>query len=581
MTLRLSRLVRLTPIVVGLIMPFAACRSGPISAPASSAAANAPAPAGAPAVGGGPRADDDPIVARGILRRDGERIVDATGRPVRWTGVAFGNQVWSGRPLPVTDHDESDFSRLRAMGMNAARFYMHYRTFEDDTAPGVFKEAGWEWLDRNVMWARRHGVYLILNLHVPPGGYQSNGEGAALWDSPATQDRVVALWRAIAARHANQAIIAGYDILNEPGVSKSRAQWTSLAGRVAKAIRQVDPNHIVIVERVNSVAQEWKNDADMNFVLIDDPNVVYTFHFYDPLTYTHQFAPWVHYGEGGRWPDEEKVGRSEYATWSTVATFDSAPLSAGDSPWTHAESEPLATSDAGATVGHIALVGGRVGAGLAAFDDLIVTERDERGIVVRDVLRTDPQKVPGWRFWSKNSSGRAKPIADGHVSQGALAIEGTTDDADLGLMQHEFRITPRHSYTVSGWMRGERLPPDAVVRIRLELIRTDGRLLGWNKTFLQTQLDGYLAWGHAHGVPLFLGEFGVHRPCFENDRGGLRWVEDVLDLADERGLPFTYHDYHDDSFGLYLGNGRVDPVRANHALIALFKRKLAPPAPGD
>jgi hypothetical protein len=151
------------------------------------AAANASVRATAAAVGGGPRPDDDPIVARGILRRDGERIVDATGRPVRWVGVGFGNQVWSGRALPVADHDESDFSRLRAMGMNAARFYMHDRTFEDDSAPGVFKEAGWQWLDHNVTWARRHGVYLILNLHVPPGGYQSNGEGADLWESPSSQ----------------------------------------------------------------------------------------------------------------------------------------------------------------------------------------------------------------------------------------------------------------------------------------------------------------------------------------------------------------------------------------------------------
>jgi hypothetical protein len=53
------------------------------------------------------------------------------------------------------------------------------------------------------------------------------------------------------------------------------------------------------------------------------------------------------------------------------------------------------------------------------------------------------------------------------------------------------------------------------------------------------------------------------------------WVADTLDLLDERGLPFTYHDYHGDSFGLYLGDGRIDPARANHELIDLFKRKLA------
>jgi len=92
---------------------------------------------------------------------------------------------------------------------------------------------------------------------------------------------------------------------------------------------------------------------------------------------------------------------------------------------------------------------------------------------------------------------------------------------------------------------------------------------------LATQVNRYLAWGHAHGVPLFLGEFGLHHPCFENDRGGLRWVEDMLDLADQSDLSFTYHAYHEDGFGLYRGNGKVDPANANQGLIDLFTRKLA------
>jgi endoglucanase len=92
-----------------------------------------------------------------------------------------------------------------------------------------------------------------------------------------------------------------------------------------------------------------------------------------------------------------------------------------------------------------------------------------------------------------------------------------------------------------------------------------------------TQIDRYVAWGHAHGVPLFLGEFSVHNPCFENGRGGLAWVEDMLDLAEEHGLSFTYHDYHEDSFGLYRGKGPVDPALANNEPIQLLERKLGAP----
>jgi hypothetical protein len=39
---------------------------------------------------------------------------------------------------------------------------------------------------------------------------------------------------------------------------------------------------------VNSIAKQWNNDGDMNFFLLEDPNVVYTFHFYEPFAYTHQ-----------------------------------------------------------------------------------------------------------------------------------------------------------------------------------------------------------------------------------------------------------------------------------------------------
>jgi endoglucanase len=516
------------------------------------------------------------VVARGFLRRQGEQIVDGEGRPVRWRGVAFGNQVWSGRALPM-DHDETDFARVRAMGMNAVRFYFHYATLEDDHAPGAFKSAGWQWLDRNVAWARRHGVYLILNLHVPPGGYQSNGGGAALWERAALQDRLVALWRAIAERYADETIIAGYDILNEPCVPKARAEWRELAGRIARAIRTVDRRHIIIVERVNAVAGQWKNDDDMNFVTIDDPNVVYTFHFYDPLTYTHQFASWVNMGEGGRWPDETRVGRSEYADWRTIATVDSAHLPAGDSPWTHLETRPLRAEAPRGGVGHISLVGSRLGQGRVAFDDLVIMEQDQRGTRVGEGVPLDLKGLAGWSLVSGDAHGRAAEVGDGHDGLGALTIEGTTGEATLGSLQHEFPLHPGHSYTLSGWIRGEHVPPDAAVHLRLESLDSGGQNLGWTRAFLRDVLGRYIAWGHAHGVPLFLGEFGVHRPCFQADRGGLAWIEDVLDVADEHGLPFTYHDYHSDTFGLYLGDGPVDPAHANGELLQLFTRRMAAP----
>ena len=102
---------------------------------------------------------------------DGDRIIGPDGKPLELRGMSFGNRVWLDDRLPRTHHDERDYARLAALGLNAVRFYVNYRTLETDDAPGKWLADGLQWLDDNVAWAKKHGVYLILNQHVPPGGF--------------------------------------------------------------------------------------------------------------------------------------------------------------------------------------------------------------------------------------------------------------------------------------------------------------------------------------------------------------------------------------------------------------------------
>src|SRR5262249_33591811 len=147
----------------------------------------------------------------GFLSVRGTAIVGRDGDPVFLKGISLGNEVWTNAALP-DDHAEIDFQRLAAMGANSTRFLLNYRTFEDDATPGVYKASGWGWIDQNIAWARANGISLILNMHVPPGGFQSNGEGGALWTDTSNQDRLMALWTAIAARYAGEPVIAGFGL---------------------------------------------------------------------------------------------------------------------------------------------------------------------------------------------------------------------------------------------------------------------------------------------------------------------------------------------------------------------------------
>ena len=514
-----------------------------------------------------------------MLRVQGDRIVNGAGQTVWLRGVAFGNQVWNDVPVPTTHHAKVDYGRVAAMGMNTVRFYLNYVTFEDDEAPGEYKSEGWQWLDRNVEWAKKHGIYLVLNMHVPPGGFQSGNRGKALWDEPLNRERLIRLWQAIAERYRDEPAIAGYDLLNEPVVSRSREQWHALAAEMIPRIRKVDPYHILFVERVNAVDGDWTEDDRRNFFLVDDPNVVYEFHFYKPFHFTHQSASWVEFAaKETSWPDPNRVGIEWFLTDFAVGSYANPKLTAGDSDWTYYEGAPFKVHEPPYVLAKPALVCDR-NSGKAYFDDLVLEKIGSDG-KTETMWEYNPTTSRGWYFWTENGEGNYDLGRTGHGDRTALFIEKTTSQASLSADIHMFRPEQGVSYKLSGWMKGERIPPEANCQVRLDFLTAKAPIHSWDKAFLKAELDAYLAFGKENHVPLFLGEWGTIVSSFKEGRGGLRWVEDMLDLIGESRLHFIYHDYHESNFGIYYGDSTLpDPESANTPLIELFTEWLSETPP--
>ncbi len=510
-----------------------------------------------------------------LLYVKGDQVREPGGRPIMLRGVSFGNQVWQDVAVPRLHHSAVDYQRVADMGMNSVRFYLHHATFEDEDHPGRYKAEGWKWLDDNIAWAKAQDIYLILNMHVPPGGFQSNGEGGALWEQESAQQRFIDLWAAIAERYREEPTIAGYDLLNEPVVTESMAQWHTLADRTIKAVRAVDPFHILFVERVNAVAGEWKEDADRNQFLVNDPNVVYEFHFYKPFHFTHQGASWVDFvAEDTTYPDPDRVGVEWFLINWRQGTFGSPNLPEGDSDWTYYEGDPFTIKDPTMTIAKPALTAQR-NSGKVYFDDIVLERLNPDGSVAEEIWRVDLDTHRGWFFWKKNGVGNSAVEATGHGDDASLSISGTDDDTNLSADIYMVRTEPGATYRLSGWMKGEQIPAGAVCQVRLDFLSAQVPLHGWDKAFLAQEIDAYLAWAKHHGVPLYLGEFGAIRGSFDEDWGGLRWVEDMLDLLIERNLHFSYHDYHESNFGIYFGDDTLpDPNNANTGLIDLLTNKL-------
>lgn len=266
-------------------------------------------------------ADNQPIYLRGV-NLIFDRIVLPDGR---WTiGTC---EILNQNPMttPVTNwYSEQHLQSIAEIGFNVIRMDLHYRIFEDDSNPGVYKQSGWNFLDTYIQWAANQNLYLILDMHVPPGGLQpTGGGGACLWEDSDNRNRLVNLWLAIAQRYANEARIAAYDLLNEPNptgatLQAGAANWQSLAQQIVDAIRTVDRNHLIIVERINwlmnadgsSPLTNWELGVLKAFqVSVNDDNTIYDFHFYHPVEYALQNEG--SFPDDGNYPDANTTQRAK------------------------------------------------------------------------------------------------------------------------------------------------------------------------------------------------------------------------------------------------------------------------------
>jgi endo-1,4-beta-mannosidase len=209
------------------------------------------------------------------LKIEGNQIT-AAGRPIRLRGINWG--WWH---LQGTVYSEADMQRVARWGANVIRLAFSDSDLESDGPTAAFKPEGFAQLDEVIQWARRYGVYVILDMHVVPGGqstqpYTDHGRNS-LWSDATAQDRFNALWAELARRYRDRPEVAAYDLLNEPDSTKKAPELLrAIDERVIKAIRAVDPNKIIVVG-ADRGSLPWGLVDGMK---LPDANILYTFHWY-------------------------------------------------------------------------------------------------------------------------------------------------------------------------------------------------------------------------------------------------------------------------------------------------------------
>lgn len=195
----------------------------------------------------------------------------------------------------LLDHylEEADIAYMKQLGVNVIRIPFNYRHFEDDQNPYVYKKEGFSYMDKAISLCKKYGIYVILDLHGAQG-YQNedwhcdNYEGKInLFVDAESRNRVIQMWKYIAAYYREEETIAAYDLLNEP-VARGKEQTAvldQLYAYIVAAIREVDPKHMVVVR-----GNYWGQNFD-DFRPPFDDNILYALHYYTTAALQQQSYP--------------------------------------------------------------------------------------------------------------------------------------------------------------------------------------------------------------------------------------------------------------------------------------------------
>ena len=265
----------------------------------------------------------------GFLRASGKQIVDGQGQNVILRGVGLGNWMLQEPYMMdvsgIVDNQqqlklkiaelvgtnnlalfseawltnymrEADVAEFAARGFNSIRVPLHFNLFtlpiEQEPVPGqnTWLTKGFNLVDDLLRWCESNHLYLMLDLHGCPGGQgydkpisDYNPPAPSLWENTTNRSKLVALWRELASRYATREWIGGYDLLNEPnwtfennsnlnGCSdQTNAPLRQLLMDLTAAIRQVDTNHLVIIEgncwggNYNGILPPWDANLAISF----------------------------------------------------------------------------------------------------------------------------------------------------------------------------------------------------------------------------------------------------------------------------------------------------------------------------
>jgi len=182
------------------------------------------------------------------------------------------------------NYTDDTFAKIKAAGFSTLRLNLFL--FGKDnlhlSADGTVDPKWLAKLDWVVAEAEKHNLNIILDEH--------DFETCSDFTPDVCAAMLSAVWRVLGQRYQNEPNSVIFELLNEPHGNLNGDPWNKVLAQIVKVVRATNPTRTLIIGPTH-----WNSIGDLDQLkLPDDDHIIVTFHYYNPMHFTHQGASWVH-----------------------------------------------------------------------------------------------------------------------------------------------------------------------------------------------------------------------------------------------------------------------------------------------
>lgn len=182
---------------------------------------------------------------------------------------------------------KEDIAAIAQMGFDHVRLPIDEEQMWDEN--GSRHDDAFKLMTNVLDWCAEYNLRAIVDLHILRS-HHFNAEEKPLWTDPAEQEKFYDLWRDLSKelkRFPNSMV--AYELMNE-AVADDPELWNNLVANAFNAIREIEPKRTIVIG-----SNKWQQVGTFDVLKVpeNDPNILLSFHFYEPFLLTHWNASWT------------------------------------------------------------------------------------------------------------------------------------------------------------------------------------------------------------------------------------------------------------------------------------------------